>query len=314
MVLMDWPNTRPDGMNIRIAAALCNSHARTEKGPMATSREKGPSSGPPIVVRAGERPMSLPAGTRLFQLRQQNCPSADITILNGFPTGEDAELQDGDCVVFIERGAIPDREELQALMMARHTPGVHQVLKDAVVGIAGLGGLGSAVAVALARVGVGHLVLADFDVVEPSNLNRQQYFVDQIGEWKTGALRENLLRVNPYLDITTHRVLLTPANVPTVFRPVQVLVEAVDRADAKAMLAESFKAAHPQTPLVMASGLAGYAPGNAVRTRALPGGLVVVGDEHSEACPGTGLMAPRVGIAAHHQANAVLRLLLGETP
>ncbi len=258
--------------------------------------------------------MRLPAGTRLHALRAQRLPEADITVLNGFPVQEDAELTDGDSVVFIRRGHPPRREELEALMAARHSPGVHSALKNATVGIAGLGGLGSAVAVALARVGVGRLVLADFDVVEPSNLNRQQYFVDQLGQYKTDALRENLARINPYVRVETHCVVLAAENVPEIFNRVDVLVEAFDSAGAKVMLLDAFTAARPGTPLVMASGLGGYAAANAVRTRTLAGGLVVVGDETSEARPGTGLMAPRVGVAAHHQANAVVRLLLGQSP
>ena len=85
-------------------------------------------------------------------------------------------------------------------MASRHTPGVHALLKQACVGIAGVGGLGSAVAVSLARIGVGKLIIADFDVVEPSNLNRQQYFVDQLGYFKVDALTENLRRINPYVN------------------------------------------------------------------------------------------------------------------
>ncbi|HNR32740.1 MAG TPA: sulfur carrier protein ThiS adenylyltransferase ThiF, partial [Candidatus Hydrogenedentes bacterium] len=220
----------------------------------------------------------------------------------------------GDDVVFIKRGEVPGREELEALMAARHTPGVHAVLKRSAVGIAGLGGLGSAIAIALARIGVGRLVLADFDVVEPSNLNRQQYFIDQIGLLKTDALRANLERVNPHVNIETHAVRLTKENVPEIFADVDVMVEAFDAADQKAMLVESFCKARPGVPLVVATGLAGHMPSNTVTTRKVGRALVVVGDLVTAAAPGTGLMAPRVGVAAHHQANAVLRLLLGEDP
>ena len=97
-----------------------------------------------ILVRVAERPTRLPAGTRLHALRARHAPAADITIVNGFPTADDAELTDGDTVVFIQRNAPPDRDELEALMMARHTPGVHAVLKKAAVGIAGLGEIGRA--------------------------------------------------------------------------------------------------------------------------------------------------------------------------
>lgn len=266
-----------------------------------------------MQILLNERAIEIAEDTTLFALRSARKPNADVLIVNGFPATADAELTEGDRVVLIRRGEQPEADELEALMAARHTPGVHERVRSATVGIAGVGGLGSAVAVALARIGVGHLVVADFDVVEPSNLNRQQYFVDQIGLPKVTALRENLRRIHPYVKVTTFDGRLTPANVPEIFDFVDVLVEAFDAADQKAMLVETFLSAHPERQLVAASGLAGYASSNTVRTRRL-GRLIMVGDGETAAGPGQGLMAPRVGIAAHHQANAVLRLLLGEEP
>jgi sulfur carrier protein ThiS adenylyltransferase len=265
-----------------------------------------------VRVIVAERETRVSEGTRLFELMARLKPDADLAVLNGAPASADRVLAEGDRVVFIRRGEVPSRAELEALMVARHTPGVHARVKAATVGVAGLGGLGSTAAVALARVGVGRLVLADFDVVEPSNLNRQQYFADQIGLPKTRALAANLERVNPCVNLDTHQVLLTPRNVPEIFAGVDVLVEAFDRADQKAMLLESFAAAHPGRPVVMASGLAGHGPAEDIRVRRMGGSVYVVGDLESAAEPGRGLMAPLVGVAAHVQANLVLRLLLGE--
>lgn len=265
-------------------------------------------------IQISEKSTDVPEGTTLFGLRDQTNPKADVVVLNGAPVHEDAALHEGDAVVFIQRGVTPSRDDLEALMVARHSPGVHAKIKRANVGIAGLGGLGSAVAIALARIGIGKLVLADFDVVEPSNLNRQQFFVDQIGRTKVDALTENLNRINPYVEIEGHEVVLTPENVPTVFGDVDVMVEAFDVAQNKAMLVESFRVARPDIPLVVATGLAGYESSNTIRTRRIGEKLIVVGDNETAAQPGTGLMAPRVGVAAHHQANAVLRILLGENP
>ena len=135
-----------------------------------------------------------------------------------------------------EKGKTRTPNELECLMMARHTPGVHQKIKKSVVGIAGLGGLGSVVAIALARVGVGRLILVDFDVVEPSNLNRQQYFSHQIGMPKVEALRENLSKINPCVNIRIHHEKLDRDNVERIFKEADVVVEAFDRADQKAML------------------------------------------------------------------------------
>jgi sulfur carrier protein ThiS adenylyltransferase len=265
-----------------------------------------------VKILVAERELEVEPGTRLFALRDRLKPGADVVVYNGAPAGEDRTLAEGDRVVYIRRGEVPPREELEALMAARHTPGVHERVKRACVGVAGLGGLGSAAAVALARVGVGHLVLADFDVVEPSNLNRQQYFVDQLGLPKSQALAANLARVNPYVRTTALQVRLVPGNVAEVFREAEVLVEAFDRADQKVMLMESFAAAYPERPMVMASGLAGHGPGTTIGVRRLGRSIYVVGDLESAAQPGRGLMAPRVGIAAHMQANVALRLLLGE--
>jgi sulfur carrier protein ThiS adenylyltransferase len=261
-----------------------------------------------MKIQLNEHLIEVPDGTTLFGLRDREKPDADVVIRNGAAAGGDTALGEGDSVCLIRRGEVPPAHELEALMAARHTPGIHEKIRKATVGIAGLGGLGSAVAVALARIGVGRLVLADFDVVEPSNLNRQQYFVDQLGAAKADALEANLRRINPYVDYEAHCVRVTPDNINELFGPVDVLVEAFDRADQKAMLLQSFKGA----PVVAASGLAGHGPGETIGVRRMGGRIYIVGDLETGAAPGCGLMAPRVGIAAHMQANMVLRLLLGE--
>lgn len=261
-----------------------------------------------MKLNLNEQPIEVNAETSLIQLRNQKKPEADVLIYNGAAVTDDVVLAEGDCINLIQRGEIPPAEELEALMAARHTPGVHKKIKGATVGVAGLGGLGSAVAVALARIGVGRLILVDFDVVEPSNLNRQQYFIDQLGLTKAEALEANLKRINPYVEYETHCIRLTPDNIPTLFGEADVLVEAFDRADQKAMLLQSFK----NKPIIAASGLAGHGTGETIGVRKMGNRIYVVGDLETGAAPGCGLMAPRVGIAAHMQANVVLRLLLGE--
>ncbi|MBI5016633.1 MAG: sulfur carrier protein ThiS adenylyltransferase ThiF [Deltaproteobacteria bacterium] len=262
-------------------------------------------------VRANGVDLDVARGATLGSVAEARKPGADLLIRNGFPSPPDTPLSEGDEVVVIRRGEVPPPEELEALLVARHTPGVHRAAKAARVGVAGLGGLGSQVAIALARTGVGSLVLADFDVVEPSNLNRQQYFVDQIGQPKTAALAVTLARINPYLTIETHCVRLTPDNIPSLFAGCRVLVEAFDRADQKAMLVETALAKLPETWVVAASGVAGYEPSDTIRCHRLGSRLFVVGDLEVAAGPGTGLMAPRVGVAAHAQANLTLRIVLG---
>ena len=265
-----------------------------------------------MTLYLNERAVEVPDGSRLHAVRDRFKPDADILILNGAVMRQDAPLAPGDRVVLIRRGERPPADELEALLVARHTPGVHARVKAATVGIAGLGGLGSAIAIALARTGVGRLILADFDIVEPSNLNRQQYFLRHLGRPKTEALAELVREINPYVTTVRHCCRITAANAPQLFSEVDVLVEAFDVPDAKAELVAGFGQAFPDKPVVMASGLAGYGSGNTMRVHRLARRLYVVGDLDAAARPGTGLMAPRVGVAAHLQANMVLRLLLGE--
>jgi len=265
-----------------------------------------------MKIRVNEKIVEIHDGVTLFQVKSAFKPDADVIVLNGFPVNEDVVLKEMDQVFLIRRGEMPSKEELEYMMIARHTPGVYEKLKHSCVGIAGVGGLGSNVATALARVGVGKLVIADFDVVEPSNLNRQQYFIDQIGEYKVDALSNNLKRINPFINIVPHRVKLTPDNIPEIFKDCSVIVEAFDRADMKTMLIHIVLERMPHVFIVAASGLAGYGPNNEILTRRLAKKLFVVGDLISEARPGRGLMAPRVGIAAYQQANQVVRILLGE--
>ncbi len=177
------------------------------------------------------------------------------------------------------------------------------------VGIAGCGGLGSNCAVALARIGVGSLVIADFDVVSESNLNRQYYFLDQVGQKKTEALKANLARINPRVKVITHDLHLTPANVPGVFSGCDVLVEALDLAAEKMMLIETALTALPGTPLVTGLGMAGWGRNDLLRCRQA-GNIYICGDEVSEVGPDLPPLAPRVGVVANMQANVVTEILL----
>jgi sulfur carrier protein ThiS adenylyltransferase len=265
-----------------------------------------------IRIRVNEKETSVLSDVTLSHLKNQFKSDADVIIYNGFPAASDCPLKEGDEIVFIKKGEIPSPEEFECLMMARHTPGIHQRIKKSVVGIAGLGGLGSAVAIALARIGVGRLILVDFDVVEPSNLNRQQYFIHQIGMPKVEALQENLSKINPYVRVHTYNEKLDRKNVERIFKEAEVVVEAFDRADEKAMLINTVSEKMPDKYIVAASGVAGYGENNEIKTVRFSSKIFIVGDHKTAAQPGVGLMAPRVGIVANHQANTVLRILLGE--
>lgn len=269
-----------------------------------------------ISIYANEKKINVKLGTTVKELRTNIKPEADVVILNGFPLSKEEEkgrvLKEGDKVVFIKRGEVPSKEDLEALLVARHTPGVHEKLKKAVVGIAGLGGLGSNVAISLARMGIGKLVLVDYDVVEPSNLNRQQYNIKHIGMLKTDALKEILSEINPYVNVIIYTEMVNRDNIPKLFSDIDVLVEAFDSPEAKKMLIETFHRYFPSKPIVSASGLAGFYSSNSIRVRKVSKCLYVVGDETHSSGVGEGLMAPRVGITAHMQANTVVRIILGE--
>ena len=267
-----------------------------------------------MTIYVNEQTCDLTPGETAGELRDRLKPGADLLICNGFPVGPDRPLATGDRLVLIRRGEIPNAEELDALLTARHTPGVHDKIKGACVGIAGAGGLGSTIAVAPTRLGIGQLLIADFDLVEPSNLNRQQYFLDQFGQPKVYALKQTLARINPHVRVTACHLRLTPVNIAEVFGHAQVLVEAFDLAEQKVMLIENFAVRFPQRPIVAASGMAGYSTANLIKTQRQTQQLYLCGDGTTAAAEGVGLMAPRVGVAAHHQANAVLSLLLGLDP
>jgi sulfur carrier protein ThiS adenylyltransferase len=178
------------------------------------------------------------------------------------------------------------------------------------VGIAGVGGLGSNCAVALARSGVGTIVLSDFDVIEEQNLNRQYYFTDQVGMMKTVALKENIARTNPDVFVIIHQKNLDKLNIPDIFSGCDVIVEAFDRSDMKEMLIETVQQKMPGTPLIVGSGMAGWGKNETIRYRKIDETLYVCGDESTEISEDLPAMAPRVGIVANMQANVVIEILM----
>ena len=178
------------------------------------------------------------------------------------------------------------------------------------VGIAGAGGLGSNCAVALARSGIGALVISDFDVIEEANLNRQYYFTDQIGMEKTRALKENIARINPGTRLIINQVELNPENIPLIYSDCDVIVEAFDRADMKEMLIETLHSSLPGIPIVVGSGMAGWGNNESIRCRKIDDFLFVCGDESTEVSDEMPPMAPRVGIVANMQANVVVEILM----
>ena len=191
----------------------------------------------------------------------------------------------------------------------RNVPGTTEKLQKATVGIAGCGGLGSNAAVALVRAGVGRLILADHDVVEASNLNRQHYFQQDIGKKKVEALASHLRAINSDVELILHDFELTPENVPGIYAEADLLIEAFDSADRKRWLIESWCVAYPDRPLVAASGVSGCGNTGAMKVHS-SGNIHVCGDEQSEMT--MGLCSARVMMAASMEANVAIGLLTGE--
>ena len=186
------------------------------------------------------------------------------------------------------------KEEIREALVERHSEEVQSKLDEAKVAIAGLGGLGSNIAFFLTRIGVGHLHLIDFDRVDITNLNRQQYRMEHIGRYKTEALC----------------VRVTDENVGTLFHNEDIICEAFDCPEAKAMLVSGVGEYYPDKILVAGSGMAGYGRSNEIVTRKINEHFYLCGDAHTEPVKGRGLMAPRVAICAAHQANLITELII----
>ena len=195
--------------------------------------------------------------------------------------------------------------------MLRPDQHIRNRLKPKMVGIAGCGGLGSNCAVALARAGVGKLILADFDDVDVTNLNRQFFFMDQVGIPKVEALRENILRIDPGITIEIHRITLDEINIPVIFRDCDVIVEAFDRAEMKQMIIETVSDKLSGIPLVCGVGLAGWGENHAMKMETYDN-VYICGDKEREVSDEFPPLAPRVGIVANMEANQVLEILLGK--
>ena len=207
---------------------------------------------------------------------------------------------------------IPSKKEWMDALAERHGTELQRRFSKATVAVCGLGGLGSNIAIALARAGIGKLVLIDFDKVDITNLHRQQYKASQIGQYKTDALAENLFEISPYTDIKTVTEKLTEDNFAELLKGADIICEAFDNAEAKAMLVNGVLEKLPECYLVAASGMAGMDTPNTIKTRKIGKRFYLCGDEVSDAASTIGLVAPRVMLCAAHQAQTVLRILAGE--
>ena len=208
--------------------------------------------------------------------------------------------------------SIPTKEEMVQALELRQGKELQKKFSAATVAVCGLGGLGSNIAISLARAGIGKLILIDYDRVDITNLHRQQYKADQIGQYKTEALYNNLKEIAPYVQTEFHTVKITENNCAALLNEADVICEAFDNAENKAMLVNTVLETMPEKFLVAASGMAGMDSPNTIRTRQITSRFYLCGDGVSDVNDGLGLVAPRVMLCAAHQALTVLRII-GET-
>lgn len=207
--------------------------------------------------------------------------------------------------------ALSKEEWLQALT-ERHGKERQKKFLNSTVAICGLGGLGSNIAISLTRVGIGKLILIDFDKVDPTNLNRQQYKMSQLGMYKTEALAENLREITPYVDIEYHTVKMTEENTVELLNDADIVCEAFDKADNKAMLVNAVLEGFEDKIIVSGSGMSGFGSANEIKTQKIMKRFYLCGDGVSDVNDGIGLVASRVMACAAHEAHMVVRILSGE--
>ena len=207
---------------------------------------------------------------------------------------------------------IPTKEEWIKALNGRHGVDFQKKISSAAVAVCGLGGLGSNIAIALTRAGIGKLILVDFDKVDITNLHRQQYKTNQIGKSKTEALRDNLKEINPYLETEIHTIYLDESNAKGIISDADIVCEAFDNPEDKAMLTNLVLEKMPDKYIVASSGMAGLESANAIHTRKISKRFYLCGDEVSDAKEGIGLVSSRVMVCAAQQAHTVLRIIAEE--
>ncbi len=205
---------------------------------------------------------------------------------------------------------IPSKEEMYCALEERYGVETQKKFSEASVAICGLGGLGSNIAIMLARAGIGRLHLMDYDRVDISNLNRQQYTVSQLGMYKTQALRDTLQVIAPYCEVTIDTLRITEQNIKELLSGETIICEAFDKAEEKAMLVNGVMENFPDKYLISGSGMSGFSSANSIQTRKVTNHLYICGDEVSDIEDGIGLVASRVTLCAAHQAHMILRILL----
>jgi len=207
---------------------------------------------------------------------------------------------------------IPTKDEFYKALVDRHGADNQKKFDEAAVAICGLGGLGSNIATCLARAGIGHLILIDYDFVDVSNLHRQQYKINQVGMKKTDAMAANLHEINPYIKIETHNIKLTEANTKPLIEKADIVCEAFDTPESKAMLVNLVLEQISDKYILSSSGMAGFGSANDIKARRVSKRFYLLGDGVSDVNDGIGLISSRVMVCGAHEAHMVIRILIGE--
>lgn len=239
-------------------------------------------------------------------------PDGSIALVNGRHMEPDACIKNGDSVILIPDGGFVN-SVAGRMLSDRYTPAIHDMIKNACIGIAGLGGVGSHIAESLARVGIGHLVIVDFDKVDMTNLNRQNYFIDDIGKSKAECTASLLKRINPDLDLKVYDIRIDEGNAMGIFGKCDVVCEAFDTPQAKSMLVETLLYNSESIKIVSVSGLAGFSDTESMHCIKRMNRLYVCGDGTSDSSVGAGLTATRVMTCAGMAAHTALRIILGRS-
>ena len=207
--------------------------------------------------------------------------------------------------------SIPSQEEIYNSLVERHGAELQKKLSQTSVAVCGIGGLGSNIAIALVRAGIGHLHIIDFDKVDISNINRQQYFIEQLGQYKTDALYDTLKKIMPYTDIKRTCIRLTENNIPDILKNDDIICESFDNAESKAELVNCVLENMPEKYLVSGSGMAGFSDANKIQTKQITEKFYICGDGESDIASGIGLVSSRVMICAGHQAHKIIQIIIG---
>lgn len=266
-----------------------------------------------MKVFINECPTEVSQGASFFEIMAAY-QAYPVKLLNGFAQEENVPLKEGDRLFFLEGEGLPEKAVYEALWSARYGKANFQKLQAAKVCICGVGGLGSHIALSLARLGIGELLLIDKDRVDMTNLGRQAYEVSDLGKPKAEAMKNIIERITPLVKVTAIMDTIDNKTIDTYVRAYPYIIEAFDSPSNKAFLTEHILSHYPKKILIGASGMSGYDHPNTITTKKLFKSYYLSGDGESEA--GLGLLAPRVMLCAAHQANMLMHLILdskGET-